>query len=116
MKMNPHGADAVYKQVGEEIARKEFSPGAMARAVAESMGDKSLVESLYAKFRFEELVREMEREIIAKKQQREDTAKPYAVLGTAINSTGEFIVAVVIVVVIVVVGVVGGFVVWKMFA
>ena len=100
MKINPHGADAVYKQVGEEIARKEFSPGAMARAVAESMGDKSLVESLYVEFRFEELVRELEREIRTKIQQREDAAKPYTFWTQLNNKGGNFIVLVTIVVLI----------------
>jgi predicted RNA-binding Zn-ribbon protein involved in translation (DUF1610 family) len=72
MKTNPHLADAVYKQVGEEMARKEFSPGAMARAVAEADGNKARAESLYAKFRFEELVRELEREAVTEAQRRQN--------------------------------------------
>ncbi|XOF33163.1 MAG: hypothetical protein ACL93V_14290 [Candidatus Electrothrix sp. YB6] len=70
MKTNQHLADAVYKQVGEEMIRKEFSPGAMARAVAEANGNKALAESLYAKFRFEELMRELEREVVAESSRR----------------------------------------------
>jgi hypothetical protein len=62
MEINPHLADQIYKQVGEELAAKQFSSGAMARAVAGANGNKGVAESLYAKFRFEELVRELERE------------------------------------------------------
>ncbi len=75
MKANPHITDALYEQIGEEMARKEFAAGAMARAVAESDGNKARAESLYVKLRFEELMRQLEQHeatnAIAKEQQRQ---------------------------------------------
>lgn len=56
---SPFIQDEVYRVIGEEIARKEFYPGPMARAVAEARGSNELVQSLYIKFRFEQLVREI---------------------------------------------------------
>lgn len=66
MKLDPHTSDALYTQIGEELARNERSPGAAARAVATAKGNKALAESLYIKCRFEELSRELERNHQAK--------------------------------------------------
>ena len=72
MKTNQHLEDIIYKQVGEEIARNELSPGAMAKSIAEAKGNKALVESLYAKFRHHELMREFELQQVKEKQSNED--------------------------------------------
>ncbi len=61
MKTNPHLQDEIYRIVGEEVARKEYHPGPMARAVAEARGNRDMVQSLYIKFRYEELGRQIER-------------------------------------------------------
>ena len=66
MATNPHIQDTVYRIVGEEVARKEFHPGPMARAIADASGHAELVQSLYIKYRYEELVRQIERDIAAK--------------------------------------------------
>lgn len=58
--MNPHLKDEIYRVVGEEIARNEYHPGPMARAVAEAQGNRDLVESLYIRFRHEEVARQFE--------------------------------------------------------
>ena len=65
MAMNPHLQDEIYAIVGDEVARNELHPGPMARAVAESQGNRDLVQGLYIKFRFEELYRKAEREATA---------------------------------------------------
>ena len=57
--MNNYVDDQLYRQIGEEVQRQEFAPGPKIRAVAESKGNKALVEGLYVKFRFQELVNEM---------------------------------------------------------
>ena len=67
---NPHLQDQVYRLVGEEVARNEFHPGPMARAVAESHGNRELVQGLYITRRFEELYRQAELEIITEEQRR----------------------------------------------
>lgn len=56
--MDEHTQDQLFTRVGQEIARKEFSPGAMARAVASAKGDKSIVEALYIECRVNEVARE----------------------------------------------------------
>ena len=38
MKANPHLEDELYRLVGEELARNEYHPGPMARAVAIGIG------------------------------------------------------------------------------
>ncbi|MFH0953975.1 MAG: hypothetical protein V1873_06565 [Verrucomicrobiota bacterium] len=58
MKTDPHQQDEIYRMVGEEVARKEYHPGPMARAVEEGRGDRDLVQGLYIKFRVEELARQ----------------------------------------------------------
>ena len=68
MKKNPHVQDEIYRAVGEEVVRKEYHPGPMARAVAESAGNRDVVQSLYIRFRCEELERQVER---AEQQARE---------------------------------------------
>ena len=72
MKTNEHLQDKLWTQVGEEVARKEYSPGPMAKAVAESNGNRDLVQSLYIKFRREELLRQMERESQQQEIQRRE--------------------------------------------
>jgi hypothetical protein len=62
MNSNLHLEDEVYRIVGKEVAKQEFHPGPMARAVAESQGNKDLVHGLYIRFRVQELIRAMERE------------------------------------------------------
>ncbi len=52
--------DIIFSQVGSEILKKDYSPGAMARAVAESEGNQNLVESLYIRHRFAELKNQRE--------------------------------------------------------
>lgn len=66
MTPNPYLQDEIYTIVGDEVARNEFHPGPMARAVAESQGNRELVQGLYIKFRAEELYRKAEREAAAK--------------------------------------------------
>jgi len=56
---NPHVQDEVYRVIGEEVSRKEFFPGPMARAVADARGNNDLIQSLYIQFRYEQLVREI---------------------------------------------------------
>jgi hypothetical protein len=70
MNVDPHLQDEIYRVVGEEVARREFHPGPMARAVSGAGGDPALVQSLYIKFRFEELVRQIERRIAPEELQR----------------------------------------------
>jgi hypothetical protein len=60
MPSNPHLDDELYRLVGEEVARKEFHPGAMARAVAEANGNNDLIQALYIKSRHAELLRQIE--------------------------------------------------------
>jgi hypothetical protein len=55
---SPRIEDELFAIIGEEVAQMQLRPGPMARAVAESNGNRDLVESLYIKFRFEELYRE----------------------------------------------------------
>jgi len=62
---NPYLQDELYAIVGDEVARNEFHPGPMARAVSESQGNRELVQGLYIKFRVEELYRKAEREAAA---------------------------------------------------
>ena len=71
MQINKYLEDKIYHQIGEEMGRKEFQPGPIARAVAEAKGDKSIAESLYIKFRFEELSREIERKIVNEQSKHE---------------------------------------------
>ncbi|MCC6356192.1 MAG: hypothetical protein IT577_20085 [Verrucomicrobiae bacterium] len=63
--------DAIYRQVGEEIAQKVYHPGTLAKAIAEAAGNRSLVESLYVRFRFDELVRSHQRAAQEHKQKAE---------------------------------------------
>ena len=60
---NLHLEDKLYEQVGLEMARKEYLPGPMARAVAYAKGDKTKIEAFYIQFRYEELRRQVELEI-----------------------------------------------------
>lgn len=50
--------DIIFSQVGSEILKKDYSPGAMARAIAESEGNQKAVESMYIRHRFAELKNE----------------------------------------------------------
>lgn len=54
--------DLAYKVAGVEMARKEYQPGPMAKAVAKGKGNRDLVQSLYVKFRCEEIVLALEAE------------------------------------------------------
>ena len=72
MKKNAHLQDEIYRTVGEEVARKEYHPGPMARAVAESAGNRDVAQSLYIRFRCEELERQIEREAVAEAQRRQN--------------------------------------------
>lgn len=60
MTTDAHVQDKIYAMIGEELSRKEYHPGPLARAVAEANGDRNKLESLYIRFRFEELYREAE--------------------------------------------------------
>jgi hypothetical protein len=71
MKTNPPVQDEVYRIVGEEVARKTYYPGPMARAVAEGLGNRDLVQSLYIRFRCEEVTRIMQRNALAEQERRE---------------------------------------------
>lgn len=62
MQTDPEIQDAAYRMVGEEVARKEFQPGPMARAVQEALGRNELIQGLYIKFRCEEIVRQIEKD------------------------------------------------------
>jgi len=62
MKPNTHVRHDLYRIVGEEVARHEFHPGPMARAVEEAHGNSDLIQSLYIKYRYEELLLQVERE------------------------------------------------------
>jgi len=53
----------LYVQVWEEVARQEYQPGLIARAVAEARGNRDVAQSLYIKYRFEELAHQVERNI-----------------------------------------------------
>lgn len=62
--------DEVYRIVGEEVVRKEYHPGPMAKAVAEGRGNRDMVQSLYVRFRCQDLIRSLEREAVAKREKR----------------------------------------------
>lgn len=55
----------IYKLVGEEVFKSEYSPGPMARAVADASGDRASIQSLYVRYRFEELKQQIEKEQLA---------------------------------------------------
>lgn len=81
MKENSDLQSDLYRAIGEEIARKEYFPGPIARAVAEALGNKNLVQSLYIKFRYEELSRQMEKDIAENaKQDEQQTQKRNAAI------------------------------------
>ncbi len=50
------------EEVAREVALKQYSAGAMAKAVSEAGGDSELVQTLYIKHRTEELLLMIERE------------------------------------------------------
>ena len=71
MNLSPHLQDEIKWQVREEIARKEYSPGTMAIAVARAQGDKTQINDLYHKFRSAELCRLKEKQILEAKEQEQ---------------------------------------------
>ncbi|MCX7003944.1 MAG: hypothetical protein NTV22_11825 [bacterium] len=81
MNTNSHKLDEIYRIVGEEVSRKEYQPGAMARAVEEAQGNRDLVQPLYIKFRREELVRQMAEE---RRAQAKDLCRKYAAGQTSV--------------------------------
>jgi hypothetical protein len=55
--------DMLFERVGLEMARKEYFPGPMARAVSDANGEKQKIEGLYIRYRFQELKNQVENEI-----------------------------------------------------
>lgn len=54
--INQKTQDAFYAQVAIEVQSKDFKPDIVARAAAESNGNKDLAQSLYIKYRVEQLM------------------------------------------------------------
>lgn len=55
MSIDPKLRDQIYQSIAEELSRNEYEAGVMARAVAESDGNKEKARSLYIKFRYEQI-------------------------------------------------------------
>lgn len=59
-KKETKSANEIYRIIGEEIARKEYQQGLMAKAMVEAQGNKDTTQSLYIQFRHEELSSQLE--------------------------------------------------------
>lgn len=79
MNLSPHLQNEIKWQVREEIARKEYSPGLMAIAVARAQGDKTQINDLYLRLRCAELGLLKEKQILVAKgreQKQGDAGTP----------------------------------------
>jgi rubrerythrin len=63
--------DSFYKQVGEEIVRKQYSNACMAKAMHQARGDEKLAKSLYIKYRINELFDQYQSELKNKQKEAE---------------------------------------------